>query len=170
MHTFIHYRETLTQGYPEDRTTHPKGVRGHSRTSRRNNHSLKEDEGTPSWEISVGEVFSTHTESPWLQVHCSQEPSLGISVRCLFYSLVRSELWLLMVSGLEVSLRQGTSLVRTLPANWGVPPISFPPQGRSMWLGSQNPSRGMVVSTGPRVFTRSLPRQSTRTVKVRAWK
>jgi len=47
---YIHTQKgkALTQAYPEDRITHSKGARAHSRISRRSNHSPKESEGIQS--------------------------------------------------------------------------------------------------------------------------
>jgi len=56
VHTFIQNRETLTQAYSDDRIAHLKGVRTHSRISRRNNHSPKEGESAPAWKVSMDDI------------------------------------------------------------------------------------------------------------------
>jgi len=63
VHTFAPSREALPPGYPDAGVTHSKGVRAHSRISRRNNRSPKEGEGTQSRGVSSANV-STHGESP----------------------------------------------------------------------------------------------------------
>ena len=93
MYTFTHNGETLTPGYPEDRISYSKGMRAHSRISRRNSHSLKEDKRTQSQEVFVGDI-STCGETLRSQTCCSMENQLsqGVSGMGPFYSLIGSEM------------------------------------------------------------------------------
>jgi len=88
--------KALTQAYPEDRITHSKGARAHSRISR-SNHSPKESEGIQSQEVSLGDV-STEGEGLQSQARCSRENhlrgSLGGAPCVAWLDLNCSHFWL----------------------------------------------------------------------------
>jgi len=89
--------------------------------------------------------------------------SQGVSVGGSFCSLVRSELWSFTIRGLAVSCSRGMSSVRTLPANRGVPPFSFPPRGRghvTRIMVSQQGSGGQRRITGVYVTTATAEHQT----------